>query len=85
MLLIGFPFVSRVTGSDLSVQISDLSWIRESEKQKKVNQGLCLQWPGLGEGREAWNNEASKAGNEEESPGGAGIELVTGLLHAGDS
>lgn len=57
MLLIGFPFVSRVTGSDLSVQISDLSWIRESEKQKKVNQGLCLQWPGLGEGREGHRGE----------------------------
>lgn len=52
MLLIGFPFVSRVTGSDLSVQISDLSWIRESEKQKKVNQGLfAVAWTRRGEGR----------------------------------
>ena len=57
MLLIGFLFVSRVTGSDLSVQISDLSWIREREKQKKVNQGQCLQWPGLGEGREGQRGE----------------------------
>ena len=38
----------------------------------------------MGEGREAWNTEASKAGNEEEPPGVEGIELVAGLLRAGD-
>ena len=38
----------------------------------------------MGEGREAWNTEAKEAGNEEEPPAGGSIELVTGLLRAGD-
>lgn len=54
MQLIGFLFVSRVTGPDLSVQPPPGS---ESEKQKKVNQEQCWQGPGLGEGREGQRGE----------------------------